>query len=98
MKEEMLKLKNDLKELAKELRDVKSKRNESFRNGEIGKAGKFQYSVLNLKHEFRHKHIAYCMSRGREYTQIEPKVREGNEVDWNYINKLIIPKESEGVA
>lgn len=46
MKENMLKLKNDLKKLAIEIREAKNQRNESFRNGMVTMAGTFQYDVL----------------------------------------------------
>lgn len=42
--------------------------------------------------EFRFKHIAYCMARGRDYLQIEQKVHEHNiisEYKWKEINKDI---------
>jgi len=101
MKENMLKLKNDLKELAKELRKSKQIRNESFRNKDLSKAGDSQYQILNLKHDFRHKHITYCLLRGKEYSNIEPIVREGNEPDWHTIKKYMEkfgPNENQEVA
>ena len=42
--------------------------------------------------EFRFKHIAYCMARGRSYEQIENKVHEHNIISkyrWEIINKDI---------
>lgn len=93
MKEDILKLKNELKKLALEVREAKNKRNECFRSGDIQKAGSSQYDVLNIKYEIRHKHIAYCIMRGRSYAQIEPKVREGNEPDMSYVNIFISKEE-----
>lgn len=37
---------------------------------------------------WRHRHIAYCLLRGRTYEQIENKVKEGNEPDWKLIEKI----------
>jgi len=37
--------------------------------------------------EFRHWHIAGSLERGRTYEQIERKVREGNEPNWNRIEE-----------
>ena len=42
--------------------------------------------------EFRFKHIAYCMARGKEYLQIEAKTHEHNVISdyrWEAINKDI---------
>jgi|SRR5581483_1377318 len=41
---------------------------------EIGqKADKLKSSVESIRYEFRHKHIAYCLLRGRSLQQIESK-------------------------
>lgn len=37
--------------------------------------------VTILKREFREKHIAYCLARGRTLKEIEPHNKEGNEID-----------------
>lgn len=42
--------------------------------------------------EFRFKHIAYCMARGKSYEQIEQKTHEHNKISdyrWESINKDI---------
>lgn len=96
MKEQILKLKENLKELAVEIRQEKDRRNTSFRNGDISNGRNANYNALILKQEARHKHIAYCIMRGKEYSQIEPKVREGNEPDMKLVYSYI-PKQ-EGVA
>lgn len=89
----MLKLKNELKELAVEIRQAKNQRNEAFRNGMETMAGTFQYDVLSLKHDYRHKHIAYSLMRGKEYSQVEPKVRKGNEPDMKLVESYIQKEE-----
>ena len=50
-------------------------------------------------YEFRIKHIAYCMARGRTYEQIEQKTHEHNVISkyqWESINKDI--SELRGVS
>ena len=42
--------------------------------------------------EFRFKHLAYCMAKGREYLEIEQKVHEHNIISdyrWESINQDI---------
>ncbi len=39
-------------------------------------AGTKQIQMLKLKRSYRHRHIAYCMLRGKEYKQIEQKCRQ----------------------
>lgn len=43
--------------------------------------------LWNAQHEFRHKHIAYCLARGRTLEQIEPG-SAGCNADMDYVNKL----------
>lgn len=38
---------------------------------------------------YRHKHIAYCLLRGKKYEQIENKVREGNKPNFTYIEEIM---------
>jgi hypothetical protein len=44
--------------------------------------------LLKLQYEYRHHHIAYCELRGRTRLQIEPKTREHNEPNENYIKQI----------
>ena len=37
--------------------------------------------------EFRHRHVAYCLLRGRTIEQIERKVHEGNERSESLVEK-----------
>jgi len=64
-------LKIRLKQLAKEIREWKNNR-KLDRRKELNKP---LYKILSeiywRKCEFRHKHIAYCMLRGRKYEEIE---------------------------
>lgn len=47
------------------------------------------YLYIDLKREYRHNHIAYCMLRGTKYEAIEPKVKDGNRPDWNFIESIM---------
>ena len=76
-------LKAELKALAKEIRALKYKRDHWYdfthEHPNMHPAfvqGGFQFSVFKKAYEFRHKHIAYCMLRGREYGEIERYCRE----------------------
>jgi len=47
------------------------------------------HSKLNsLQFQFRHKLIAYSLTKGKEYEQIERTCREGNEPNWTFIKGL----------
>lgn len=72
MKEQKLKLKSELKVLALEIKDLKSKRkNKEFTNGHG-----YVYGLESAQSRFRIKHIAYCILRGRTLEEIEPKLRD----------------------
>ena len=77
----------ELKALAQDIRELKHTIKEAQRNA--GGAWKYQYKLPGLKSDFRHKHIAYCLARGKSYEQIENKTREGNEPNFDYIEKLV---------
>ena len=67
----MKQIKEELKSLAKEIRELKAMR----------KTEPFGY-VRRLEPtswEFRHRHMAYCLLRGTPMERIEPHNREGNE-------------------
>jgi uncharacterized protein YcsI (UPF0317 family) len=80
-------LKKELKELAQEIRETKDyARGNKAREAGRG-AGYYQCALLFLKRDFRHKHIAYCLMRGKTYEQIE-KPRKGNETDQTLIKEI----------
>ena len=69
MKNQRLKeRKQELKDLAKEIKSLKPKR-KGAPNGYVSGLGYAQ-------REYRFKHIAYCMARGTSYDKIESKTRE----------------------
>ena len=71
-------MKAELKVLAQEIRQLKSKRKEY--KGFVPGLGSSQI-------EFRYKHIAYCMLRGRSLEQIENKLRDPNLPEHAYVRK-----------
>jgi hypothetical protein len=95
----ILVLKNELKELAENIRKAKSdckafQREHGGSDGDwAGKPGESpwisHYSIISkLKHEFRHKHIAYCLLRGRTLDEIEHPA-EVNKPDQTLIQEIL---------
>jgi len=74
-------LKSELKQLAKEIREWKNNRKLDKRT-ELGmRQWEIESKIYWRKDEFRHKHIAYCMLRGRTYEQIENYCKESPDFD-----------------
>ena len=95
-------LKAELKDLAKEIRQFKFKRDHWYdfthERPNMNPAfdqGAFQYAVQSRARDFRHLHIAYCMLRGRTYEQIENYCHEAPDFDriqrikWEHGNKTL---------
>lgn len=80
-----MKMKAELKVLAVEIRAFKSKRKEL--KGYVPGLGGAQW-------DFRTKHIAYCLLRGRTIEQIEPKVRNPG----SYEHKAVMKQAAAIVA
>jgi len=78
-------VKEELKQLAQEIKQSKIDLKDAQRNGNVGY--KMHWKVSHLKDEFRYKHITYCLLRGREYEEIE-RPKEGNEPDFFKIEDL----------
>ena len=89
-KERILQIKEELKTESKQIRTLKNKFKEAQRNGEWGVSG-----LWTARWNWRHKHIAYCLLRGRKIEDIERKVREGNEPSQRLIDKYIEEITSE---
>ena len=85
MKKTILDIKNEQKELAQKLRLQKRLFKSKQSNGTD--TWEDLREKFRLYNEFRHKHIARCLLRGRSYAQIEPKVRVGNEANPYLIDK-----------
>ncbi len=78
MKIHLTTLKAELKVLAIEIRTLKSKRKEM--RGYVP-------GLSSAQEQFRIKHIARCLLRGRTLEQIEPKLRDPNGCHHAYIRK-----------
>lgn len=63
-------LKTELKETALKIRSMKNERC-------VANSG-YVHGLLKLQHDYRIKHITYCIARGRTMEQIEPKVKDNN--------------------
>jgi len=85
-KSEIIKtIKEELKLLAKEIHLSK----ETFKNEQRkgGNIWTFLHALYKLQNEYRHRHIARCLLRGRKYNQIE-KPAENNKPDWDKIKEF----------
>ena len=78
-------VKNELKNKAVEIRNLKAQIKEKMRNHDF--SGHHQFFLFKLKREYRHRHIAYCLLKGRTYKQIETKCAEDNDPNKNLIEK-----------
>lgn len=52
-------------------------------------AGNLQWKVLKDQREWRHKHIAYCLLKGRSLNEIETTVSENNKPNEERIQKYL---------
>lgn len=84
--ENLKEMKQWLKENGALISETRKEHKNKQRTNGYGLDGK----LLDLKHEYRHNHIAYSMARGKDYKNIETKVRKGNEPDWYIINELLL--------
>ena len=94
MRKELLGLKVELKQLAKNIREARGKirdNQQKFSKNEISYDDLFDGTMRELwkcRYEFRHKHIVYCQLRGRKREQIEVP-GEYNRPNEKYIDKLM---------
>jgi len=75
------KFKQELKELASEIKRLKAERG-PHNNG-------FVRGLWFKPEEFRYKHIAYCMLHGTPYERIEQSTREDNKIDMSRVEKIM---------
>ena len=71
-------LKVELKVLAKRIRQNKLALKE-YQRQHYGNHGANGIILRKLQWEYRHKHIAYCLLRGRTIDEIEQKTRDDNK-------------------
>jgi hypothetical protein len=79
----MKEIKEQLKAMAIKIRKDKAQLKVDMR------AGKFsgQSELESLRFEFRHRHVAYCLVRGRTLEQIEPKSK--TKLHTGYVQDLV---------
>lgn len=89
-------MKDELKQLAKEIHEWKGNRKQDKRTLLKMELNEVQGKIDWRQDEFRHIHIAYCMLRGRTYEQIENHCR----VFPNFIriNKLMADNEQKTIC
>ena len=85
MTTKMLKLRNQLKELAVTLKQTKVEHKKLQREGN---SSGIITKVFEQKYEYRHKHIAYSILRGTERNKIEAPAKD-NLANENYIKEII---------
>lgn len=81
--------KEEQKQGAEELRQYRYDVKKAQREKRFGYNDPSPWDLFKKSREWRHKHIAYCMLRGREYHEIESKVRDGNEPDMGEVKRIM---------
>jgi hypothetical protein len=82
-------LKQELKDLAVSIKTSKHAYKEAQRAGQYTICSSLQPDLKNLPYTYRHRHIAYCLLRGKQYEKVELKVKEGNEPNWPLIYSIM---------
>ena len=83
-----LELKQNLKELAGQIRENK-KSCKDYQREHGGYDGNKYFTIYKLKHEYRHKHIAYCLLRGIKYEEIENYCADSNKPNFDRIKEVM---------
>jgi len=86
-KNTLITLKQELKQHAIKIRELKSHRPVNKRGD--WKLYDLDYTIFKESRLIRHKHIAYSLIRGRSYGQIEKKCRENNKPDFSLVDTII---------
>ena len=88
MKENILKMKRDIKKLAGEQRQAKSNRKTKYFKGKrIMDPQEAVWKAMSNKWILRHMYLAYGKLRGREFSEIEVKAK--TDFDKRYVEKLM---------
>jgi len=77
MKTQIAKMKQELKALARQIRENKKLRS-AENNGYV-------HGLLEMRQAFRHKHVAYCLTRGKTLEQCD----SGYKLDMDKVNWII---------
>lgn len=85
-KEKIQVLKEELKTIAEEIKTAKPAFKNSQRNND--KPWVYRSKLHSLQFQFRHRLIAYSLTKGKKYGEVERSVREGNLPNWIFIKGL----------
>jgi hypothetical protein len=83
MTDSQKKLKQELKSLASKIKELKSHRKDRQADGSPGSG--YVHGLNEARFQFRHKHVAYCLSRSRQIEQID----SGVGLNMEYVNWVI---------
>ena len=99
MKTYIVIVKQELKDLAVMIRKAKADFKAAQRDRKCSYTIRMgQLMILNsLKRTYRHRHIAYCLFRGKTIEQIE-KPRKDNRPDMSAVNVYLMELESAAAA
>lgn len=86
MQNPILKLKEEQKERAKEIKDLKFHR--PLKNRGDNQLWQLEMKIARFSYTYRHNHIVYCEFKGRKREEIERNVREGNKADEKLVEML----------
>lgn len=86
-------LKSELKSIVEKIKTAKLELHDYQRQNN-GSCGGGYFKLYKLRYECRHKHIAYCLMKGRSYDVIE-RPAENNKPDMQYIKELMDTYGSE---
>lgn len=78
-------VKENLKKEAKEIKELKIAMKNAMRGSSCGHV--FQGKLSTAKYHWRHKHIAYCMLKGRKLEDIEKNSWKAGEPSLRLIEK-----------
>lgn len=83
----LLTLKAELKVTAKNITEAKLAMKAAFKSNNWADAFSSQDRYRTAKRDYRHKHIAYCLVRGKTYSEIE-NPKPDNKADLSLVHTL----------
>lgn len=89
MKTQIKRLKQDLKATAKQIKELKSHRKDRQADGTPGSG--FVMGLAETRYMFRHKHVAYCLARGRTLEQVD----SGAGLNMKYVEWILASMQPE---
>ena len=85
--DQKIRIKEELKKEAKEIRTLKRDCKDTQRGLREDKRV-YQDEVVFASWKWRHKHLAYCLLRGRKYEEIERKCHGHNKPNFKMVEEL----------